>query len=130
ELSDEMGDLVTGQVVSGTTTTFVSALDVDGYGELPSAGTDSTKFEKAWVYVYDGPHAGIERLIKDYTPSTRTFTVYDALGNAFHANDKFEIHTKASRREKVNALNKVLTQHVWRKCEQPLTLVPDGDMED
>ncbi len=129
EISDEIGDLVAGTLSGGTTTTGIDADGVTTYGAPISAGDDENRFLNAWLYVNAGTHIGVERVISSYTPSTHTFSVADAVTGSYDSTDVYEIHSRMSRTEKVSVLNTVLTQYVWRRCEQPLTLILDGDME-
>lgn len=125
--SEDIGDVISGTLAGSgmDTNTFR-----DNSDDSPlSAGDDDDRIAKCWLYVHTGTHAGVQRVISTYTKATQQGDVYDLVTGPYDSTDQYHIHFRMSYLEKVKALDKVLDEQLWYRCEQVLTLAEDGTMD-
>jgi hypothetical protein len=114
DLGNTLGELTTGYVDSGTTTTFTDA-------DLIDSGESETLYDRAWVKI----SGAVRRVIRDgYDPDTGTITVSRAFTSAPTLSEAYEIHTMLDPNKLDDCINRALTSLFYEQREV-ITIVAD-----
>lgn len=126
-VADDLGALEQSTATGGSTTTLVCA-SYPFKDETTSASTAA--YVGCEVLPTDGDEDGEPRRVKTWAPSTGTFTVTPAWSTGPASTDTFDIFKRGIRYDMIKkAVNKALRERRY-VTKVPLTLVPDGDMEN